>query len=363
MILWSVSSIRKRVSLLSVLALSVWLLTGTLANAQGDDLANAAKKGDLHRVERLLAKGADVNARSSTGGTALYGASFNGHLAIVQTLLAKGADVNCATQSGSHPLAAASQQGHLDIVQLRLEKGAQVNAKDSDGLTALYSASQAGQIEIVRALLAKGADVNLKTNFGQTPLKGATIQGHTDVAALLSQAGVQAGGTGDAPQDSSPKETTIVQPSATGPLPQDKFPLKSGEWETTFVNAKNKKTTTALYCLNDKTFVEALTKLWVGRFGGRCSTRFSISSTDIKSYEECSRIQTTRSNWGPIETGEQDRASIDIVFDGTTHFVKKVSIDSNLVTLSSPTHERHADYQEDYYWKSEVCSSNDVKVR
>ena len=229
MFLRSATRLGKNVLFLGLLVVWVWLLTGTPARAQGDDLVNAAIKGDLHRVEKLLSKGADVNARSSRGGTALFGASFNGHLDVVQLLLAKGADVNGATRSGSRPLAVASQQGHLGVVQLLLDKGAEVNAKDSDGLTALYSASQAGQIEVVRVLLAKGADVNVKSNFGQTPLKGATIQGHTDVEALLVQAGARpdedrAVSTAEetAQSKASPPDATVPAPNTVSALAQEK---------------------------------------------------------------------------------------------------------------------------------------------
>ena len=45
-------------------------------------------------VHALLAKGADVNAKSSGGATALMLASQDGHLEVVNALLAKGAEVN-----------------------------------------------------------------------------------------------------------------------------------------------------------------------------------------------------------------------------------------------------------------------------
>jgi len=61
MILWSASSIGKRVSLLGVLAVSVWLLTGTPADGQATTApatsAAAAKKTIQLAQDRLLALG------------------------------------------------------------------------------------------------------------------------------------------------------------------------------------------------------------------------------------------------------------------------------------------------------------------
>jgi ankyrin repeat protein len=86
--------LRKRSLAFGILAVLVCLLAGTRANAQGNDLFNAARDGDLSRVKGLLASGADVNVKNSDGATALFAASFSGHLDVVQALLANGAQVN-----------------------------------------------------------------------------------------------------------------------------------------------------------------------------------------------------------------------------------------------------------------------------
>src|SRR5271165_1131162 len=56
-------------------------------------------------------------------------AAARGHLAMVQALLAKGAEVNAKTPGGWTALMKAAEGGHLAVVQALLDKGAEVNAK------------------------------------------------------------------------------------------------------------------------------------------------------------------------------------------------------------------------------------------
>ena len=72
--------------------------------AIASSLVEAASKGDTDKVQALLAKGADVNAKAYNGYTALMSAAWGGHTDIVQALLAKGADVNAKQKNGSTAL-------------------------------------------------------------------------------------------------------------------------------------------------------------------------------------------------------------------------------------------------------------------
>ncbi|HEX5322650.1 MAG TPA: ankyrin repeat domain-containing protein, partial [Capsulimonadaceae bacterium] len=55
-------------------------------------LLQAAKSGDLAKVKRALAGGADVNVRDPQGTTPLMLAASGGYEAIVKLLLTQGAD-------------------------------------------------------------------------------------------------------------------------------------------------------------------------------------------------------------------------------------------------------------------------------
>jgi uncharacterized protein len=67
-------------SLLAVLALSTTIAFAGI----NDDLIAAAREGDLPEVKRLLARGAEVNAKNEYGKTALMLATIMGHRKVVK---------------------------------------------------------------------------------------------------------------------------------------------------------------------------------------------------------------------------------------------------------------------------------------
>jgi ankyrin repeat protein len=58
------------------------------------------------------------------GGTALFLASQNGHLEVIQALLAKGAEINAKTDDGRTALDVATAKGHDDVRALLMQAGA-----------------------------------------------------------------------------------------------------------------------------------------------------------------------------------------------------------------------------------------------
>ena len=74
--------------------------------------AALAGRGGLRVVSRLLAAGADVNARAAGGYTPLHVVAFGGDVSMIDTLLAHGADAEARADDGTTALAIAEENGH-----------------------------------------------------------------------------------------------------------------------------------------------------------------------------------------------------------------------------------------------------------
>ena len=90
-------------------------------------LLSAAFSGDTATVQALLDAGADVNAKSNAGWTALFYAAESGHTATVQALLDAGADVSAKNNLGWTALMGAAINGHAATVRALLGGGAQTS--------------------------------------------------------------------------------------------------------------------------------------------------------------------------------------------------------------------------------------------
>lgn len=164
----------------------VWLLPAaapTAAHAQdvNEALLVAARKSDVAAVKELLAKGADVNAKTQYGATPLSYACDRGNLEIVKLLLEHGANVNVKdTFYKATPLTWASSKGHGEIVRALLVKGAE--GKED----ALMNGVSSGYVEVVKAVLDVGG---VKAPTLTSALVIATKDKRTEIVELLKKAG------------------------------------------------------------------------------------------------------------------------------------------------------------------------------
>jgi ankyrin repeat protein len=196
--------------------------------------------GDLAIAKLLVEAGADVNAVSRDGDSALLSSIFGNHKEIFQYLepltniqirlavkkyiktgkddpphvhemidifteealtgnlesvsfiLSKGININISDSSGETALLAAIRNKKDDVVQFLLKARANPNIKEQDqrGRTPLIAALEQGSEIAFQMLLEAGADINESSNYGETALMSA-VWG-TDLAAVrkLLQMGV-----------------------------------------------------------------------------------------------------------------------------------------------------------------------------
>jgi ankyrin repeat protein/outer membrane protein OmpA-like peptidoglycan-associated protein len=128
----------------------------------GDIFITALSKGRPEIVQMLIEHGANVNARSIEGDTALK--CVANRLEIAKILIEHGADVNARNDYGDPTLMWAN----LTTAKLFLDHGAKVNARNDYGDTTLMHKTQ--YPDFIRLLLEHGADVNAKNKEGQTAL-------------------------------------------------------------------------------------------------------------------------------------------------------------------------------------------------
>jgi ankyrin repeat protein len=135
-------------------------VSANAVNAEGTSALMAATLfGDVRMVELLLENHADPNRPGTSGTTALMWAVPD--VAKVRLLLARGANVNARSETERTALlVAASYPGTVDLLRLLLDRGADLRAQDRGGATALSLAVRSADIDVVRFLVDRGLDPN-----------------------------------------------------------------------------------------------------------------------------------------------------------------------------------------------------------
>ncbi|MGQ0749035.1 MAG: ankyrin repeat domain-containing protein [Betaproteobacteria bacterium] len=170
--------------------------------AEGAPLITVAGRSAALRILRyLISAGADVNARTSIGETALMLAAFfssedrersrsprERHDEAVRMLIAAGAEIDNHPHHYT-PLCYAAYHGHDTAVNLLLARGARVDGPAEDGATyvntPLMMAAIQGHMSTALQLLRAGADPAIRVHGGHTAAELAAKYRHAELAQLL----------------------------------------------------------------------------------------------------------------------------------------------------------------------------------
>jgi ankyrin repeat protein len=154
---------QKLAALALVIVMAVALFDGgrlwdwAAENPRGNELLFCASgEGSGDDVDRALAQGADINARSMTDCTPLMIASGAGDVSAVRELLARGADVSLRAGTGIDALHMAVVNSNREVVEMLLSAGANPNLLTAGGETSLDVALRMQLDRIAALLMANG---------------------------------------------------------------------------------------------------------------------------------------------------------------------------------------------------------------
>ena len=130
-----------------------------VARAKAACLAEAVFHGNVAAIATFAR---DINEKVQGRFTPLYIAARNNDVASAKQLLLHGADVNACTRGGSTALCRAAQGGNAEVLKVLLDHpNVEINKQRGAGRTALFLAVENGHQECVRLLLDNGAAVDL----------------------------------------------------------------------------------------------------------------------------------------------------------------------------------------------------------
>ena len=180
-------------------------------------LEEAVRNGDLQRVQGLVRRGADVNARCEEGSLLIL-AILNGHQEVALELLSAGVDVHTPDVIGQSALQQACAMNMEAVAQALIDGGSPVDEQygfcsmptlmsspfrlipalsvkprlksASEGrCTALMVAACEGREKIVKRLILAGAMVGLQNENGDTALHMAARENKIQCGIALAEGG------------------------------------------------------------------------------------------------------------------------------------------------------------------------------
>ena len=156
------------------------------------EINDAARRGDIQTVGKLLDQGVAADAKDETGETPLLSASLAGHADVVAVLVKRRDGMESRNDRGLTPLHGAAYAGSIETVRLLVESGAAVNdAQNVFKVTPLIVAAEEGHADVISFLADHGADLEWTERAGYTALSRAVFRDHPEAIEALLKAGAK----------------------------------------------------------------------------------------------------------------------------------------------------------------------------
>lgn len=174
----------KSLLLATILALAVSTSAFAQTAPDGDEMAAytgllaAAAKGDIAKIKKLVAGGANVNVRDDHGRTPVMVAAHRKDHKTALALIKAGADLNLLDSEAYDVITISGVIDDVKMVDLAIKHGASAKLITSpyDG-TALIAAAHEGHDGVVRSLIKAGAPLDHVNNLQWTALIESIVLG------------------------------------------------------------------------------------------------------------------------------------------------------------------------------------------
>merc|ERR1719163_207143 len=154
--------------------------------------------GDEGLMRKLSQKLGGINPEMMKQLTAIHNSSVSlhdaarrGDLQRLQEFLQDGKDVNATDAKGVTPLGYAMGHDQLSVVKVLVDAKANMNDVDSNGNSAVHFAAGYGRVKVLEHLLARGANASKVNQMGMTPMAAAQQNNQQQAVALLQRHGAK----------------------------------------------------------------------------------------------------------------------------------------------------------------------------
>ena len=133
-------------------------ITKNIKIENSDSINIACLYGDLTKIKRLLASGANINSKDFSNKTPLMYAAEDGAIDTIDFLIKSGANINDTDVRGDSALIIAVKNNNIKASELLIESGADLNIKNEDNKDAFEIAKDLGHKEIIDFIGKKRSD-------------------------------------------------------------------------------------------------------------------------------------------------------------------------------------------------------------